>query len=138
MKVFIDTSSLIKRFHYEKGSDELVKILKEVTELVVAPTTYLETLNTFKRLFTEKKINSSQFKNVMQTVNRHFGSFSVVLWDDALEEVIVKNVLKYGLRSLDIIQLSSAHISQAKVFISSDKQLVKIAGESIDQTIFVG
>lgn len=127
MKAFVDTSTLFKKYHHEQGTDEFLLYLKEVEELVVAPTTYIELTNTLKRLHFERKLSLKDLDKVFNAINKDFAFFTVVSWNDGLQNECVNLLLNHRIKTLDLIQLAAAKVTKAKSFITSDQFLYNIA-----------
>ncbi|MBM2815047.1 MAG: hypothetical protein HW421_1809 [Ignavibacteria bacterium] len=50
MRIFIDTSSLVKRYIVEQGSEELIKVFSSVEEVIIAPRNLLHLIKDFLKL----------------------------------------------------------------------------------------
>jgi predicted nucleic acid-binding protein len=137
MRAFIDTSSLFKKYVDEQGSLEFDKLLETVSEIIVAPSTILEINSVIERRLREKTLNPEDAKWIEKEFLTDFNFFGVVEWNDELLEKAVRLIRKYQMRTLDAIQLSSAQMSEAGLFITSDKQLHKVAKAEIAAVKFV-
>ncbi len=60
MRVFIDTSSLFKKYVEENGSKELDFLLQEVSEIAVSPITRVEMSVIVARRLREKSLTAQQ------------------------------------------------------------------------------
>ena len=65
-------------------------------------------------------------------IDLDIGYFKKIPLNEALERVVVELRQKYQLKSLDLIQLSCAKISQSQIFLTSDKLLYKIGSEELN------
>ncbi len=106
MKLFFDTSAIVKAFHTEEGSDLVVELLNHqisINQLNIAISEY----NSFFNIINLTKINSLTLIEA--------------------EKVFDKNY-KHGLRTLDAIQFSSFLLisDNNKVFISADEKLCNV------------
>ncbi len=64
--------------------------------------------------------------------------FTIIQFDDKLEEKSIEIIKKHHMKALDSIQLASALLSKADKFITSDKRLYKISKKVLQyDTIFV-
>jgi len=102
MVVFIDTSSLFKKYALEKGSDSFKEFLNTVTEIIVSPVSWLELNSILARRMQEKTIS-----------------------EDDCKRIEIEMIKKYYLKSLDSIQLASAlrPNNEIEYFIGSDEKL---------------
>lgn len=127
MKAFIDTSSLVKKYILENGSDKLEALLKNVTEIVVSPTCLLEITSVLTRRQNNKSLTSDEVRWVETEVNKDYPHFSKIIWNEDLELKSIELVQKDYLKTLDSIQLASACLAKADIFVTSDKVLGKAA-----------
>ena len=121
MIAFIDTSSLIKKYILEVNSEQLISILRDVSEIIVSPLTTIELLSGLNRRLRERSISPAQYALIEKEINHNQNDFSVVHWNDDLAALSIKLIKKYPLRTLDAIQLASAILSSPNQFITSDK-----------------
>lgn len=127
MRIFLDTSSLIKKYAVEEGSDDLEMVLKEATEIIVSPITWIESRNSLSRMYREKIIDQEECLLLRNELKKDFNFFNRVLWSDALEEKAIEIVEERHLKTLDSIQLAAGILSNADLFVSSDKKLLAAA-----------
>lgn len=125
--IFFDTSSLFKKYFYEDGSEKVNKLFKEETEITVSPITLIELTNTLHRYFEEKLIEERELKEVFGQMVSDFMYFDKVKMSESFENVCFDLMKGCRLKSLDLIQLAAAKHAQAKLFITSDKQLYNTA-----------
>ena len=127
MTAFIDTSSLIKRYILERHSKKFHEKLQAVSHIIVSPVTITELFSGLTRRLKDKSLTSYQFKIVEEEIYRNHNDFAVVQWGFELEMGSIAIVKKYGLRTLDAIQLASAILSSCPYFITSDQKLYAAA-----------
>jgi predicted nucleic acid-binding protein len=125
MKLFFDTSALIKRYIDETGSQYVDRLFFETDEIFVAPITEIECISTIKRLRVEHQIKANDYNHLMKEIREDFSYFSVIEFSEHLVEVSIRLIEKYQLKTLDSIQLSSALKvkDQIENFIVSDNKL---------------
>ena len=78
MKTFIDSSSLLKKYYFEDGTDRLFKILEKTDEIVVSAVTYVEINNTLKKLFVEQKLKKEEYVYLANQINKDFPFFTKI------------------------------------------------------------
>ncbi|VAX35144.1 hypothetical protein MNBD_UNCLBAC01-1804 [hydrothermal vent metagenome] len=137
MKIFIDTSSLIKKYNLEKGTKKVLKIFYEATEVYVSHITYMEARNTLIRRYRQKEIISDDLTAAIKLLNNDFSYFSIVPWDESIKNSCIKLIDKHQLKTLDIIQLGSAIEASTQLFVTSDKQQHKIAEKELTNTLLI-
>ena len=131
MRAFIDSSSLLKKYVEETGSAHFQDLLENVADIIVAPTCWLEIQSALDRRVREKTLAKGQREWLHKEVKIDFNFFEVVIWNDALEERGTELIRAYHLKTLDSIQLSSACLALADVFVTSDKQLAVYARKEV-------
>ena len=55
MKIFMDTSVLIKRYFLEDGSGKVDKLFESANQIIVSPVTAIEARSILRRLLAEKR-----------------------------------------------------------------------------------
>ena len=138
MKIFIDSSSLFKKYINEPGSDVLEAVLGETSVIIVSPVTLLELTTTLARRFREKTLSKHQMEIIKSELFKDFKYFHQIIWDETLEKESLSLVGKYPLRTLDAIQLASGCLSKSDLFVASDKLLLEKAKKELSRILFVG
>jgi len=67
---FIDTSSLIKKYIQESGSDEFDSLLNKVSTIIVAPIYFLEINSAVERRLMEHSLTISQANHTSRSPER--------------------------------------------------------------------
>jgi len=137
LKAFIDTSTLIKKYIIEKGSDEFDVFLDSVSEIIVSPIYQLEVAAAIDRRLREKTLSRQQARWIQGEVAMDCGFFSKVLWNENLERKAQELIEKHHLKMLDSLQLASGCLSKAGVFVTSDKKLFVSAKKEMKNTRFI-
>jgi len=138
MNLYLDTSSLIKIYHFEKGSERIKDFLKEFREdlvLTISKIAVIEMHSAFMKKARMKEIDYKTAINLLELFKKDLEIFNVIslnekAYDNAID--LINNYSQYSnLRTLDSLQLSSAIISNAQfkvdLFSSSDNNLITIA-----------
>ncbi len=129
MNIFCDTSALIKKYISETGSEKFEKILSKTDKIYVSAITEIETISTFKRLFTEKAIDKNEFDMIVKDFETDYQFFSVVSIDSYVIKHALKMINQYQLKTLDSIQLGTAVFLESEIdlFVACDEKLIKTA-----------
>jgi len=136
MKAFIDTSSLIKKYIEEKGSETLDKHLEKITQIIISPITILEINSVLERKLREKTITKKESEFVEKELKTDLIYMGVVNWNNNLEKKSIEVIRKYQLKVFDGLQLAAGIISESDIFITSDDKLFKNASKEIE-SIFI-
>ncbi len=137
MRAFVDTSSLIKKYIVEKGSEKLDAQLEAITEIIISPIYLLEINSAIERRLLEKTLTNLQAVWIRSEIKKDFQFFSRVLWNDNLEQKALEIIHKYHLKTLDSLQLASCCLSKTDIFITSDKKLFKTAKKELKNAKFI-
>ena len=137
MRAFVDTSSLIKKYIQESGSEKFDSLLNQVSEIIVAPVYFLEINSAIERRLMERTITSAQANWMRQESRRDLHFFHQVIWNENLQHKAVEFIRKHQLKTLDSLQLASGCLSNADVFVSSDKALYKAANQELRKVLLI-
>ena len=127
MKVFLDSSALVKRYIEEPGSDRLFEIVKKASEVAVCIVSVPEVLSACNRLVREKKVDADQYQWIKNEFLLDMGEFAVI---DLTNEVIGRSIQcleKGALRSLDALHIASAVEYTCGLFVTGDERQKAIA-----------
>ncbi|NOY07767.1 MAG: type II toxin-antitoxin system VapC family toxin [Spirochaetes bacterium] len=129
MKIYLDTSALIKNYIEESGSDVVTGIMHKADNIYVSYITRIECISTFRRILRENNITAAEYKELKAELLHDVEYFTEIENKKALEncEEIID---KYQLKTLDSIQLSSAIYikDDLDIFICCDIKLNDAAG----------
>ena len=137
MRIFVDTSSLFKKYMEESGSEAFGKLLTDATEIAVSPVTWIEINAIVERCFRGRLLSREQAEQLRIEIKKDFFYFGRMLWNENLEAKAVEVVRSYALKALDAIQLASGILSEAELFVTSDQKLYKEAKKIIRHTKFI-
>ncbi|OFX43537.1 MAG: hypothetical protein A2046_01420 [Bacteroidetes bacterium GWA2_30_7] len=132
MNIFLDTSSLLKVYHREQDTDEILKLLSQEVENI-----YLSELAKIEfNSAVWKKVRTKEFIEVKaKEMITHFeNDYNNFLWISIDKETIsaakelIKTYGQDGLRTLDAIQLACAVLKRNKIqkYKTSDSTLKQI------------
>ncbi|MBF0511057.1 MAG: type II toxin-antitoxin system VapC family toxin [Candidatus Omnitrophica bacterium] len=135
MKLFLDTSALVKKYVIEEyGAQRLSELLKEASVVIVSPVTWIEIHHVFYRIKKEGLLDTPGLKKVLKDVAVDYVSFHVAAFNNALEEKAVKILEEFPLRSLDAIQLAAAMTTGSGLFCTADVKLYEISKKHLKRT----
>ncbi len=127
MKLFVDTSSLVKRYIEEPGSSEIDNCFINADEIFVSSVTHIELTAALTRRYSDKSIDKQSYNKALKEFEAELVYFKIIPFSDTFENSAVQIIKKHTMKTLDAIQLSSALASKADQFITSDKRLFNIA-----------
>ncbi len=134
MKIFLDTSSLIKLYHYEQGTDLLDQLFEEYTisQIFLSEVAKVEFDSAIWKKVRTSELTQSEAQGLIESFEIDFEKYDFVDLDSEVLSVARQLISKYGskgLRTLDSIQLSSVlkvkH--ELSLFLTDDDLLKRIA-----------
>jgi len=138
MILYLDTSSLVKLYIRENGSDEVRASLNEARVVATSQVAYAEACAAFARKQRQGDFTDGQYQTVITNLQRHWGAYFAldVSWPVAM--LAGELAGRHGLRGFDAIHLASAltlktRLGSTVTFSSSDHELEDAAqSESLD------
>lgn len=130
MKAFIDTSSLLKRFIVEDGSEKINQLLPKYDVIYVSFVTQAEFFSALMRKLNNREIGEEDFRRIENEAVINFSEFREVLWSQEMSHHVIEVIKTFRLRALDSFQLTSYLHLENTDFIVSDKALCR-AGEKL-------
>ena len=112
MKIYLDTSSLIKLYHTESGTNELDNLLENrvIEEIFLSEITKIEFNSAIWKKVRTKDLTNEEASELIGSFINDYDNYSFVDLDNDLILQAKDLVTKYGiqgLRTLDAIQLAS-------------------------------
>ena len=112
MKIFLDTSSLIKLYHTEKGTAELDKLLDEnlIQEIYLSEISKIEFNSAIWKKVRTKDLTPEVAVDIIDSFQSDYANYSFIPTNNHLLTLARDLVAKYGLaglRTLDSVQLAS-------------------------------
>jgi uncharacterized protein len=133
MKLFFDTSALVKFFHEEEGTQEVTALITaKDNEIWISELAQIEFLSALYRRVRNKEITDEQLTEAMSSFEEESASFnSEPLCHATIKEAeaVLKQYGKsHGLRTLDALQLSTFLLIAEKEwgFVGADKNLCEV------------
>lgn len=137
MNIFLNTNALVKLYHKEKGSSNLISFLaKSESDLTlsISQLSILEFHTAFMRRVFMKDIDLENTKEILNLFQKDLPSFGIISMDSNLiiESLKLINIIagRFNLRTLDSIQLTCCIMTNDIIpidyFISSDIKLLNV------------
>lgn len=129
MKAFLDSSSLIKLYHQEEGSDFVMKALaNDIGEIFLSELVVLEFRSALWKKIRGNEIEENAAIEVIKCFQKDSDNFQWIMLQSDIVESASHLLMKYGsrgLRTLDSLQLAAAVTLRDEecVFLTSDKLL---------------
>jgi len=127
MRVFFDTSSFVKRFVDEVGSNEVEQVTENASEIGLSIICFTEVISALNRKLRKDVISDETYQELKGNVLEDIQDADIInLTPSVLErttELLESNIL----RSLDAIHIACALEWEADLFVSSDERQVDAA-----------
>jgi predicted nucleic acid-binding protein len=130
MRVFFDSSALVKRYVREAGTDAVLQWCDQATEVVLSGIALPELESSFCRLQREAKITLAQYRQLKSALladveDAVVGDLTPVVLAHAITS-LEQNVL----RGMDALHIATALALQVDVFVSADQRQLAAAARS--------
>ncbi|MEN8119430.1 MAG: type II toxin-antitoxin system VapC family toxin [Bacteroidota bacterium] len=132
MNIFLDTSSLLKLYHNEKGTKELIELISgNFEKIYLSEIAKIEFSSAIWKKVRSKEFKKEGAKQVIAFFEKDFGNYQWISVQTVIINSAKELIKQYGnnsLRTLDAIQLACAISVKNKVdlFKTADKVLNKI------------
>lgn len=137
MRLFVDTSSLFKKYVNEPGSESFEKLFSEASEVVVSPVTWIEVNVSLERCLKTKIFTSEKIRWLLAEAKKDFAYFMMVVWNEELETKAIEMIRAHWLKTMDAIQLAAGILSDSDLFVTSDHRLYQAAKKIIRHVRFI-
>ena len=127
MKVFFDTSALIKRYIEEPGSIQVVEICREADALMISIVCLPEMLSALCRLVREKSLSPPDYQKTRKTILNDLADAEVSNLTPEVIKLSIHCLESHPLRTLDAIHLGCALAMKPDLFVSSDRAQTALA-----------
>jgi predicted nucleic acid-binding protein len=105
--VYLDTSSAIKLYVSEAGSDEVRRLVRDATIVATSAVTYAETRAALARLRRERALTVAKFRSAKREFEDQWPSFVKLDATDSLCRTAGEFAERYRLRGFDSVHLAS-------------------------------
>lgn len=137
MRVFVDTSSLFKKYLEEPGSDAFEKVLSKATEIAISPVTWIELNAAIERCIRNYSLPLEQAGRLQSEIKKDLSYFWRIQWNENLEARAIEIIHQHALKTLDSVQLASAILSESDLFVTSDRKLYLEAKKIMKHAQFI-
>jgi len=134
MKYYFDTSSIVKIYHREEGTETVLNIYKSHDEITISELSKIEFISTIYRKYREHEISHETLTTVIQKFEDDVKirydevlKFSSLVIDEAWN-LICRLSEKHSLKTQDSIQFAffKIYCETDTVFVCSDDKFVKL------------
>ena len=132
MKLYVDSSALVKKYVQETGSDRVFNLLAQSGIAVTSKLAYPEILAGLNRKRREKGITEKDYREAVVDFESDWLALLIIEFQDELLPLIKQLLTKHSLKGSDTVHLASALWIQKAAkeklsFVASDIQLLRAA-----------
>lgn len=120
MLIFFDTSAFAKRYVLEQGSDAVLALCNDATELCLAGIAIPEIISAFCRLLRERKITHVQYHQLKHALLADIEDIAIIDTTPAVMKQAILSLENNVLRGMDAIHIGCAVILKADLFVTAD------------------
>jgi len=138
VKIFFDSSSFVKRFIQEQGSEEVDSLCQKASILGLSIVCFPEIISALNRKAREGTLSKQEYSVVKRQIAEDIEDAQIINLHPA---VIKKSILLLEsniLRSLDSLHIACAVEWEADLFVSSDKRQILAAENAGLSVQYVG
>lgn len=130
MKTFFDASAFVKRYVEEKGSQLVDDICLQATELSLSVICVPEIISALNRRIRKKILSTREYITIKEHLSNDVRDVEIINLTPEVLSTATTLLEAYPLRSMDALHVACALEWGAELFVSSDKQQTKAAGEA--------
>jgi predicted nucleic acid-binding protein len=122
MRLFLDSSALVKRYVREPGTDTVVARCKEADEIVVSVLAVPELAAAFNRMRREGKMSPQEYDATMRELAADMTEVAVTELSPLIVDGAIACLERTPLRTLDALQVASGMAAVPDIFLSADQR----------------
>jgi len=133
MKLYFDTSALVKYYYQEQGTDYVTKLIQnEQNEIIISEIAIIEFISSLYKKFRTKELSESDLIIALNEFRLSLCDYTVEPFTSIVRENAEKIIAKFGkdyaIRTLDAMQLSTYILiaDNESKFVCADSTLLKI------------
>jgi len=130
MRIYLDTSALVKRYCEEGGSDVVNDVFESDNEIVTSYWTLAEAIAAIDKKVAKRQISEEERDFVISVLfSDVLNRITFVKISNEFIEAIIEMILAHHISADDALQLFSCIVSLSLIFLASDKGLTRAAKE---------
>lgn len=112
MNIFLDTSSLLKLYHFEEGTTQLINLLQREAQIsiFISEIALVEIYSAIYKKIRTRELDDHKATKFLELFQQDVGKFSIVPLNSHLVKLAQQLLINYGskgLRTLDSLQFAS-------------------------------
>jgi len=132
MRLYLDTSALVKLYVDEEGSPVVRSAVDQARLIATSAMAYVEARAAFVRRRYEKRLSADEYRRIVRDLDADWGHYLVVVVTDRLIQDSANLAERHRLRAYDAVHVASAaavhsQLAEPVIFASWDVSLEKAA-----------
>ncbi|MEK7389101.1 MAG: type II toxin-antitoxin system VapC family toxin [Elusimicrobiota bacterium] len=127
MRIFLDSSSLAKRYIIEPGTDQVLGRCGQADEVVLSVLCVPEIISALNRLRRENKLSKPRYRRLKRDFAADLAQATIIDLTSSVMDRVVFCLERSSLRALDAIHVASAMEAGCDLFISADRRQCEAA-----------
>jgi predicted nucleic acid-binding protein len=127
MRIFLDSSALVKRYVVEEGTEKVSDFCGRADEIVLSVLCVPEVLSACNRLKRSSRLNDSQYRKIKKELALDVDEATIIDMTSSIIENTIMCLETGSVKTLDAIHIASALESGCDLFLSADKNQCKVA-----------
>ncbi|CAN5344319.1 hypothetical protein BH10PSE16_BH10PSE16_12920 [soil metagenome] len=120
MKIFFDTSALLKRYLPESGREAVLALVAQAMPVVAAPHCKLELYSALDRVRRETQASDTSYRETCAEVERNFDEMQIVPMSASVERAAIRALDVSTLRGMDALHVGAALSARVDLFVTAD------------------
>ena len=120
MKIFFDTSALLKRYLPESGRDAVLALVSSATQAVAAPHCKVELYSALNRVRRETQASETSYRDTCAEVERNFSDMEVQPLSASVERNAMRALEASAMRAMDALHVGAALAAGVDLFVTAD------------------
>ncbi len=128
MRIYLDTSALVKRYCEESGSDVVNEVFERGNEIVTSYWTLAEAIAAIDKKVAKRQISEEERDFVISVLfSDVLNGITFVKFSNDFIEAIIEKILTHHISTDDALQLVSCIVSLSQIILAADKSLIRAA-----------
>lgn len=137
MRIFFDSSAFAKRYVREAGTDEVLSLCQQATELCLSAIAIPELASAFCRLQREGRVTAAQYQSLKKNLLLDIADAAVCDLAPEVMQHAVSSLEKNTLRAMDAMHIGAALALQVDRFVTADVRQLSAAKKMGLQVVHV-
>ncbi len=128
MRIYLDSSALVKRYIRERGSDGVLDRCRRATEIGIGVLSFPEVISCFNRLLREAKLRTTDYRKLKEGLRLDLSEATILDITPRVIALAVRCLELEAVRAADAIHAATAREFACRLFLSADRAQCAAAG----------